>query len=73
MNFEIHSLYTLCFVYRASAPKINKYRKNYISKLHGQMFKFSSYKSRDDRNKFVSEIISDWSGDVELLRQACYD
>lgn len=47
--------------------------KNYISKLHSQMFKFSSYKSRDDRNKFVSEIISDWSGDVELLRQACYD
>lgn len=29
------------------------------------MFKFSSYKSRDDRNKFVSEIISDWSGDVD--------
>lgn len=37
------------------------------------MFKFSSYKSRDDRNNFVSEIISNWSGDVELLRQACED
>lgn len=28
---------------------------------------------RDDRNNFVSEITSDWSGNVELLRQACSD
>lgn len=51
----------------------NSTNKDFISKLYSQMFKFSSYKSRDDRNNFVSEIISDWWGDVELLRQACED
>lgn len=51
----------------------NSTNKYFISKLYSQMFKFSSNKSRDDRNNFVSEIISDWWGDVELLRQACED
>lgn len=51
----------------------NSTNKDFISKLYSQMFKFSSNKSRDDRNNFVSEIISDWWGDVELLRQACED
>lgn len=51
----------------------NSTNKDFISKLYSQMFKFSSNKSRDDRKNFVSEIISDWWGDVELLRQACED
>lgn len=51
----------------------NSTNKDFISKLYSQMFKFSSNKSRDDRNNFVSEIISDWWDDVELLRQACED
>lgn len=51
----------------------NSTNKDFISKLYSQMYKFSSNKSRDDRNNFVSEIISDWWGDVELLRQACED
>lgn len=51
----------------------NSTNKDFISKLYSQMFKFSSNKSRDDRNNFVSEIISNWSGDVEFLRQACED